>query len=49
MNSNQLTYNQWHEYLSKELTKDYRKLKLIKNEKVVQTVSSRKSKNLRSV
>lgn len=49
MSSKQLTYSQWHEYLSNELTKDYRKLKLIKNEKVIQTVSPRKSKNLRSV
>jgi hypothetical protein len=29
----ELTFNQWQAHLSKELEKNYRKLKLIKNEK----------------
>ena len=34
----ELTFNQWQEHLAKELQENYRKLKLIKNEKL-QTIS----------
>lgn len=44
----ELTFNQWQEHLSKELQKNYRKLKLIKDEKL-QKVSRRKSTNLHRV
>ncbi len=44
----ELTFNQWQEHLQKELTKNYRKLKLIKDEKL-QKVSRRKSANLHRV
>ena len=44
-----LTFNEWQAHLTIQLQKDYRKLKLIKDEKVIQTVSRRKSKNLRSI
>lgn len=43
-----LTFNQWQAHLSKELEKNYRKLKLIKDEKL-QKVSRRKSTNLHRV
>jgi hypothetical protein len=41
----ELTFNQWQEYLAKELEKNYRKLKLIKDEKL-QTVPSKQPKRL---
>lgn len=43
-----LTFNQWQAHLSKELQNNYRKLKLIKNEKL-QTIRPRKSSNLSRV
>jgi hypothetical protein len=44
----ELTFNQWQAHLSKELDKNYRKLKLIKDEKL-QTVRPRKSSNIHRV
>ncbi|CAB4137502.1 hypothetical protein UFOVP324_41 [uncultured Caudovirales phage] len=44
----ELTFNQWQAHLSKELEKNYRKLKLIQNEKF-QKVSRRESTNLQRV
>jgi len=44
----ELSFNQWQAHLSKELEKNYRKLNLIKNEKL-QKVSRRKSTNLQRV
>lgn len=44
----ELTFNQWQEHLAKELTKNYRKLKLIKDEKL-QKVSRRKSSHIHRV
>ncbi len=44
----ELTFNQWQAHLSKELEKNYRKLKLIQNEKF-QKVSRRESSNLQRV
>lgn len=43
-----LTFNEWQANLSKQLENDYRKLKLIKNEKL-QTISRAKSRSLRGV
>lgn len=45
----ELTFNQWQEHLAKELTNNYRKLKLIKDEKVIQKISRRKRTNLSRV
>lgn len=42
----ELTFNEWQAHLSKELKKDYLKLKLIKDEKF-QTVRQRKSNRVR--
>ena len=44
----ELTFNQWQEHLAKELQNNYRKLKLIKDEKL-QKVSRRKSTNIHRV
>jgi hypothetical protein len=44
----ELTFNQWQAHLSKELEKNYRKLKLIQNEKL-QKVSRRESANLQRI
>jgi hypothetical protein len=44
----ELSFNQWQAHLSKELEKNYRKLKLIQNEKF-QKVSRRESSNLQRV
>lgn len=44
----QLTFNEWQAHLSKQLESDYRKLKLIKNEKF-RKVSRRKSAHLSRV
>jgi len=44
----ELTFNQWQAHLAKELQNNYRKLKLIKDEKL-QKVSRRKSTNLHRV
>lgn len=44
----ELTFNEWQAHLQKELTNNYRKLKLIKDEKL-QKVSRRKSANLHRV
>jgi hypothetical protein len=41
----ELTFNQWQEHLAKELQNNYRKLKLIKDEKL-QKVPRRKPANL---
>ena len=41
----ELTFNEWQAHLAKELQNNYRKLKLIKDEKL-QKVSRRKSANL---
>jgi Mg-chelatase subunit ChlD len=44
----ELTFNQWQEHLAKELQNNYRKLKLIKDEKL-QKVSRRKSTSISRV
>ena len=44
----ELTFNEWQAHLSKELEKNYLKLKLIKNEKL-QPVRQRKSSSLRRI
>jgi len=44
----ELTFNEWQAHLSKQLESDYRKLKLIKDEKL-RKVSQRKSSNLQRV
>lgn len=44
----QLTFNEWQAHLSRELENNYRKLKLIKNEKF-RKVSRRQSGNLQRV
>ena len=44
----ELTFNEWQAHLSKQLESDYRKLKLIKDEKLSK-VSRRKSTNLQRV
>ena len=44
----ELTFNQWQEHLAKELQNNYRKLTLIKDEKL-QKVSRRKQSNLHRV
>jgi hypothetical protein len=44
----QLTFNEWQAHLSKQLESDYRKLKLIKDEKF-RKVSRRQSGNLQRV
>lgn len=44
----ELTFNEWQAHLQKELQNNYRKLKLIKDEKL-QKVSRRKSTNLHRV
>ena len=44
----QLTFNEWQAHLSRELENNYRKLKLIKDEKLSK-VSQRKSRNLSRV
>jgi hypothetical protein len=44
----ELTFNEWQAHLAKELQNNYRKLKLIKDEKL-QKVSRRKSTNLHRV
>lgn len=43
-----LTFNEWQANLSKQLENDYRKLKLIKDEKL-HKIPRRKSRNLRGV
>jgi hypothetical protein len=43
-----LTFNEWQENLSKQLEKDYKKLNLIRNEKL-HKVSRIKSRGLRGV
>jgi len=45
----ELTFNQWQAHLAKELQNNYRKLKLIKDEKVIQKISRRKSANISRV
>lgn len=44
----ELTFNEWQAHLSKELEKNYLKLKLIKDAKL-QTVRSRKSNRVRGI
>lgn len=44
----ELTFNEWQAHLSRELQNNYRKLKLIKHEKLSK-VSRRKSSNLQRV
>jgi hypothetical protein len=44
----ELTFNEWQAHLSRELQNNYRKLKLIKDEKLSK-VSRRKSSNLQRV
>lgn len=44
----ELTFNEWQAHLAKELQKNYRKLKLIKDEKL-QKVSRRKPANIHRV
>ena len=44
-----LNFTQWHLHLQKQLEADYRKLKLIKNENIIQKVSRGQSPNLRRV
>jgi hypothetical protein len=44
----ELNFNEWQAHLAKELQNNYRKLKLIKDEKL-QKVSRRKSTNLSRV
>ena len=41
----ELTFNEWQEHLAKELQNNYRKLKLIKDEKL-QKVSRRQPQNI---
>jgi hypothetical protein len=41
----QLTFNEWQAHLTKQLDKDLKKLKLIKNEKL-STIRQRKSANI---
>jgi hypothetical protein len=43
-----ITFNEWQEHLTKELQKNYRKLKLIQNEKF-QELSRKQSSNLQRV
>jgi hypothetical protein len=43
-----ITFNEWQEHLTKELQKNYRKLKLIQNEKF-QELSRKQSKYLSRV
>jgi hypothetical protein len=43
-----LTFNEWQANLSKQLEKDYKKLNLIRNEKLYK-ISRRESRGLRSV
>jgi hypothetical protein len=43
-----LTFNEWQENLSNQLEKDYKKLNLIRNEKL-QTISRRKSRSIRGI
>lgn len=44
----QLSFNEWQKHLAKELEKNYRKLKLIKDANI-QPVPQQKSANLRRV
>lgn len=44
----ELTFNQWQKHLAKELEKNYRKLKLIKDVNI-QRVPQQKPANLRRV
>ena len=44
----ELTFNEWQAHLQKELQNNYRKLKLIKDEKLP-TIRSRKQRNLRGI
>lgn len=44
----QLSFNEWQKHLAKELEKNYRKLKLIKDANI-QPISQQKSANLRRV
>lgn len=44
----ELTFNEWQAHLTKQLEKDYLKLKLIKNDKL-QTVRQRKSNRVRGI
>ena len=44
----ELTFNEWQAHLSKQLESDYRKLKLIKNEKL-RKISQREQTHLRGV
>ena len=44
----ELTFNQWQKHLAKELEKNYRKLKLIKDANI-QPIPQQKSTNLRRV
>jgi hypothetical protein len=43
-----ITFNEWQDHLTKELQKNYRKLKLIQNEKF-QELSRKQSANLHRV
>lgn len=43
-----ITFNEWQDHLTKELQKNYRKLKLIQNEKF-QELSRKQSKHLSRV
>jgi hypothetical protein len=43
-----ITFNEWQDHLTKELQKNYRKLKLIQNEKF-QELSRKQSSNLHRV
>lgn len=44
----ELTFNEWQSHLSKQLETDYRKLKLIKDEKL-HKIPRRKSSSIRGV
>jgi hypothetical protein len=44
----ELTFNQWQEHLAKELQENYRKLKLIKDEKL-QTISPAESASVQRI
>jgi len=44
----ELTFNEWQAHLSRELQNNYRKLKLIKNEKL-RKISQREQAHLRGV
>jgi hypothetical protein len=45
----ELNFTQWHQHIAQQLKQDYRKLKLIKNEKVIQKIQRRKPANLHGI